>query len=103
MNKIGVSDKVVRVVSALSMKSGSVLDHLKEVIPSLSEEEANSVMIIKMSDRIDNLETRIQNNRLNDKYREKSMNLLRYIKDNYTGPMDVFNVMEKRMLGLLGI
>lgn len=57
---------------------------LKMVLSGCDNKTKNDVLIIKIADRADNLNKRLDKDNLNKKYLNKSIELIQYIWDNYT-------------------
>ena len=101
--EMGISDRVVRMAKALSSDKdeegeNAVLDHLKRVIPTLDDDDANAVALIKLSDRIDNLRKRLfQRGKIGRNYWRKSEEVLNYLKSVYTGPREWWNTLEREI------
>ncbi|OGL63257.1 hypothetical protein A3E97_03895 [Candidatus Uhrbacteria bacterium RIFCSPHIGHO2_12_FULL_47_12] len=57
--------------------------HLKAVLPTLSSEFRNRVILIKLADRLDNLQKRRQDGKIPKGYRKKSKELIAYLESEF--------------------
>lgn len=63
----------------LEEEENAPLAHLAEVLPHLEPELRNQVVLIKLADRLDNLQKRVQEGKISKSYRKKSKALLTYL------------------------
>ena len=103
--EVGLSDRVVRIATALHMGKdeegeNAVLEHLQRVIPLLDQDDVNAVALIKLADRIDNLRKRLfLRGKVGRNYWQKSEDLIRYLKSVYDGPTEWFASLEREVIG----
>jgi len=80
-----------RLVKALTKDSynknlyNDTLEDIKINFTIYSENFKNDIIIIKLCDRVDNIKQRLKKNKLKKSYLKKSVELIQYLYDNYTG------------------
>jgi (p)ppGpp synthase/HD superfamily hydrolase len=87
----GLSDRTSHLVSLMTNpdKGGGddPLSHFKELFPLITDPEVrNHLILIKLSDRLDNLRRRANNNNLTRSYQRNSAKLVKWLLKQYTGP-----------------
>lgn len=81
-----VSEYSYELIQALSHSDNeSVIKALKNKLIGKSEKFINDIIIIKLADRADNLKRRANDRSLNKEYIKKSIKLIQYLYDSYTG------------------
>jgi hypothetical protein len=93
--EMGLSDRVIRIAQALQIDKNegdnAVLDHLQRVIP----------LLIKLSDRIDNLRKRLfRYGRVGKNYWRKSDEILQYLRSVYDGPQEWWVSLERDIVAI---
>lgn len=89
--KRNVSKKTVKLVQALTAK-GDPLSHMIHVIDSMEPgDERNFLILIKLSDRVDNFKKRLALNDLTEKYKNKTRTLIKFLELSYTGDRDLYD------------
>lgn len=79
-----LSTMAFKLIKVLTHKSDkSTLQSLKHHFASLNDEELSQAIKLKLADRADNFNSRINNNKLKDKYVNKTSNLLTYLYSVY--------------------
>lgn len=95
--KRGVHRDVVDLVEALTEDAlddgedveNAPLAHLKAVFPTLSSTIKNRLIVIKLADRLDNLQKRSEADLLSKNYRHKSKKLFKFLSVQFTGELDM--------------
>lgn len=97
LQKLGLSSQTIQVINALTAdkNDGDPLEHLQTVLPRLDENLRNIVILIKISDRIDNLSRRSPN--VGRNYMERSSTLVNWLFQQYTGEPEYLFILRKRL------
>lgn len=61
------------------------LTHIKKAIKGVNPDLKNFLILIKMADRKDNFEKRKRQNKLTKKYKDKTLKLISFLLQNYSG------------------
>lgn len=79
--------KSIRLVKLLTADDeDSPLKHMKAIISAQDDEELiNFLILIKLADRVDNFNKRVNKDNLSDKYKKKTEALVSYLVDRYSG------------------
>lgn len=95
LKHLGVSDHAIRVIRLLSVEEKTpgaddnqvVYDHIRKMLndPGIDDTTKNICIIIKCSDRLDNLRKRVRRGELTDGYYQASLRLLNLLMKNYQG------------------
>jgi hypothetical protein len=87
LNQLNLSPDSISVINALTSDKGEEdpLTHMQEVLPQLNQKLRNIVILIKLSDRIDNLRRRMGAGGIGWKYLAKSSSLMNYLFRAYSG------------------
>ena len=108
--KLNLSGRVVQMVQALSndekdVGSNAPLVHLQKILndPQIDNGTRNEIILIKLSDRIDNLRKRIKAGGVGDRYLLKSKELCKYLFQQYAGDPKSALILRQRLkdLGLV--
>ncbi len=109
---IGLPPRIVSIVQALTgvrlpdsddNPNNPALDHLQGALPKLDEDTRNVAIIVKLSDRLDNLKKRYRKDkRISNQYGKKSRNIVKYLKSVYTGDPAMFNSLASKILKYVG-
>ena len=99
-------ENVAQFVRALSEDPAHVnreenapLAHLKAVFPTLSSEMKNRLILIKLADRLDNLQKRLEDGTVPKAYRKKSLELVMYLESEFKpDAADPLNELQLRQL-----
>lgn len=84
-------------IIALTAHDSDPLSHIKETIPTLPDKVKNLVVIVKLCDRLDNLEQRYINNTLTETYLNKSEELTNWLFSQYNGEIEHLILIRKKM------
>lgn len=110
LEKCGNSERIIEIVSTLSNDEKQDQDtndnyplvHLKSVLSKVSDNKTkNLVVLVKLSDRLDNLEKRVRKDRLSKNYRRKSIELVRFCQLHYTGSENKINDLVQKIMTIL--
>jgi (p)ppGpp synthase/HD superfamily hydrolase len=92
IDELNLPQRIINVVHALSNdeqaeeSSNQPLTHLKAVLQGVEDEGLRNIIILaKLSDRLDNLAKRARRGKISKKYRLKSLELVNWLRYNYTG------------------
>lgn len=111
-----LSDKVLRIVQVLTNDEKETesdpddspvnppLEHLKAAInlPETTEEVKNLALLVKLSDRIDNVIKRLKRDgQLASAYSKKSLDIANFANMNYTGDQSPFRRLYRKLISLL--
>jgi predicted HD phosphohydrolase len=107
LKDLGISDQAMRVIQMLSVdekNSGvednmQVYDHMQQVLDDLSIDlhSKNIAIIIKASDRMDNLQKRIKAHKLSSSYYLASKRLFSLLFSRYTGEKSILNHISNKL------
>lgn len=100
--KLNLPPKTIQAVNALTSEKDSEdpLQHLKAVLPTLDEELRNIVILVKLSDRIDNLTKRYNSSGISKNYLAKSNDLIKWLFQQYSGNPQYLMILRKRLRNL---
>lgn len=91
---LGLPPDIISIVGSLSSdekqeptEGNEPLEHMRQVIGSIDDADLRNIMIlVKMSDRIDNLRKRARKRgKIGKKYGKKSQELVNFLLSNYSG------------------
>ncbi len=95
LGKYNNSSRTLQVVQALSNDEKTdrdggdnpPLEHLQAVLSTsqMDEKTKNLIILVKLSDRLDNLKKRVRRNELSKNYVRKSTDLVKFCLSQYTG------------------
>lgn len=95
LSHLGVSDHAIRVIKLLSVEEKTpgaddnqvVYDHIKKMLgdPDIDNDTKDICIIIKCSDRLDNLRKRVRRGELTPEYYDASLKLLNMLMKRYRG------------------
>lgn len=93
IDQLGLPIKIISLVNALSDdekqsedNSNQPLAHMQSILRNIADEDLkNMIILIKLSDRLDNLNKRARKGKLGKKYTIKSIELVDWLKRQYTG------------------
>lgn len=72
------------------------LVHLQAVLQGITDDDLRNIVILaKLSDRLDNLKKRDKRGKIGAKYRAKSIDLIDWLRHNYTGKSKPLHIMLK--------
>lgn len=104
--KLGLSNHALHVIKILSLEEKTpgaddtavVLDHIRSMLndPEIDERTKNIAIVIKASDRLDNLRRRIRSGKLVEKYWGASVKLLKMLFDNYGGDHESIKYLKNK-------
>lgn len=110
LQRLGISDKTLRIIQMLSIEekkpglddNEQVYQHMLDTLDDLSIdlETKNIAIVVKASDRLDNLTKRVKENKLNPNYYMASKRLLSLLFSRYTGNRDVLAHIQKKLAKL---
>lgn len=106
---LGFSDRTIRLIECLTndskwenpyLSNGPLL-HLQNVLETanLDEMTKNYLILIKIADRLDNLERKITEG-VSRNYLKKSKELLKWLFENYTGDINEADCLRRRLKDL---
>ncbi len=104
IDEFNLPRQVIDIVNSLSYDENNVGDennqplvHLQSVMSSLVDPDIkNMIVLVKLSDRIDNLKKRYnRKGKINNRYRQKSTELVQYLVSQYTGKQKYLNKLLK--------
>lgn len=109
INELGLPPAIVKITTALSSdeknaenNANEPLVHLQNVLKHIEDEELKNVIIlIKLSDRLDNLTKRTKRGSISLKYRLKSLELVDWLRYNYTGDDKPLNQLMSKIVKML--
>jgi hypothetical protein len=102
IDELGLPPEIIRIVTSLSSDEKNTseevynepLQHLKRVIAKLEDQEIiDLIVLIKLSDRIDNLTRKLGDGRISKKYIKKSLEIYRYVRSIYKGETKPFELL----------
>ena len=82
-SKALIRDLFLNKKKKVNKKSNIPLEHLQELLPELEQGEKNNVVLIKLCDRLDNLQKCELAGEISAKYAEKSKQLFKYLAKEY--------------------
>lgn len=93
IDELGLPIKIISLVNVLSDdekqsedNSNQPLAHMQSILRDIADEDLkNMIILIKLSDRLDNLNKRVKKGKLGKKYIIKSIELVDWLKGQYTG------------------
>lgn len=92
ITKLGLPNEILQIVISLSQDeeldgvNNAPLHHMQSIMNNIADEDLkNMIILCKMSDRLDNLNKRAKTGKVSKNYRAKSVELIDYLVDNYTG------------------
>lgn len=107
LSKLQLSPRAMRIINMLSISektpgmddTSEVQHHVEQMLndQNISEHDKNIAIIVKCSDRIDNLTKRIKANKLNDGYKTASIKLLNTLLNSYTGDPSLTQHIKKKI------
>jgi hypothetical protein len=102
LEKLGLPSGTIQVIDVLTSDKGDEypLEHLQKVLPTLDENLKNMVILIKLSDRIDNLSKRVDAGGIGNNYMNKSNELVKWLFQQYTGDPSYLMILRKRLKAL---
>lgn len=97
LEEIGLPESVITIVRYLTHDDIDPLDHIKSEFDKINNQDLkNLIILIKLSDRLDNLHKRSLN-RISDKYKRKSAKLVEYLVSQYTGNQKLLHKLLKQI------
>lgn len=93
IDELKLPSEIIKAVHALSDDEKSAeangnqpLIHLQSILQSVEDEELRNIIILaKLSDRLDNLDKRAKRGKIGVRYQKKSLELIDWLRSNYTG------------------
>lgn len=97
LQKLGLQPQTIQAIEALTSdkNDSDPLEHLQSILPRLDEKLRNIVILIKISDRIDNLSSRSPN--VGRNYLARSSVLVNWLFKQYTGNPEYLFILRKRL------
>ena len=78
------------------------LDHLMHNLPNLDQETKNMAILVKLSDRLDNLKKRMRiRGKIANNYKRKSLDIVNFLESHYTGVPKYFRKLKNKITGLM--
>jgi len=109
ISELGLPPEIIKLVHSLSSDEkdsgidNSPLRHLQQVVPTIADPDlVNILVLVKLSDRIDNLIKRKRAKKIGRNYRQKSVELYDYLKSIYNGEKKPFKILSRKFGKLLG-
>ena len=101
IDELELPPQIIKAVHALSDDEKNVdgqpnqpLAHLQAVLQGITDDDLRNIIILaKLSDRLDNLKKRTKRGKVGSKYRAKSLDLIGWLRHNYTGKPKSLNKM----------
>lgn len=99
LTKLGVTPETIQVINALTSdkNDNDPLEHLQGVLPTLDSNLKNMVILIKLSDRLDNLSQRADRGGIGRQYMNKSNELVKWLFQQYTGNPFYIMILRNRL------
>lgn len=111
---LGLPPNVVNIVLALTGADKEIpdpddspenpsLEHLTHSIPQLDPDLKNLTILVKLSDRLDNLKKRLrQKGRVSPQYQRKSRDIVNFLASHYTGKPKHFRKLQAKIEATMG-
>jgi hypothetical protein len=75
------------------------LNHIRQILGGkLDDETKNQIILIKLSDRIDNLKRRVKAGGIGNNYIRKSKELCKFLFQHYTGDKESILILRRRLV-----
>lgn len=112
INDLGLPESIINIVQSLSSDEKNItndnsqqnepLNHLKSVISNIADQDIiNIIVLVKLSDRIDNLTKRKSEGKIGNNYLRKSIELYNYLKSVYSGENKPFKKLSNKFAAIL--
>ena len=105
IDELKLPPQIIKAVHTLSddeknieIQPNQPLSHLQAVLQGVTDDDLRNIIILaKLSDRLDNLKKRDKRGKVGTKYRAKSIDLINWLRDNYTGKPKPLHKMLKAL------
>ena len=100
---------VIRIIKALSQddhidSENEPLTHISHELSQLHNDDIkNTIILIKLSDRLDNIKKKLRTGKLTKKYIKKSINLCDFLSNEYTGSDAIFYKLIRKLSKYLNL
>jgi hypothetical protein len=101
IGRLQISPQSLKIIQILTAE-GDPLQHMMQVLsdPMIDEHTKNMAILIKIADRVDNLNRRLETNNLSPKYLKKSEKLFKNLFQLCSGPPHYIAMLRKRLKDL---